>query len=327
VRLGDLSFFVDHVGDAAGVFVFIGIARAVGQADRALGVAEQREGEVELFGEALVVGRLVEADAEDAGVFLAVLFDEVPEPGTFPRSAGCIGFRVKPEHYFLAAQILKADVIAFVIDDVEIRSLLTGLEHLSLPAEDRLDDSFDGHAGIVGPVTLEEWDQRYRTRDEIDDEPAKLVIDAVRQLPPGRALDLACGAGRNAVWLARNGWEVVAIDGSVEAIRLVHGHDVHVDARVLDLETDGPLPFEDESFDAVLILYYLYRPLFAEAKRVVRRGGIVVTAVRTKGRFAIHPGELASIFEGWEVVYANEGEIGELVARRPPSSALSSQWP
>jgi hypothetical protein len=151
VRLRDLPFFVDHVGDAAGVFVFAGIARAVRQPDLALRVAEQREGEVELFREALVVVRRVEADAEDAGVFLAVLFDEVPEPGTFPRSAGCVGFRVEPEHYFFAAQILKADAIAFVIGDVEIRGLLTSFEHLSLPAEDRLDDSFDGHAGIVGP--------------------------------------------------------------------------------------------------------------------------------------------------------------------------------
>jgi SAM-dependent methyltransferase len=166
-------------------------------------------------------------------------------------------------------------------------------------------------------VSLEEWDQRYRTRDEIDDEPAQLVIDAVRELPPGRALDLACGAGRNAVWLARNGWEVVAIDGSSEAIRLVHAHDVQLEARIMDLETDTPLPFEDGSFDVVLILYYLHRPLFAEAKRVLRCGGLLVTAVRTKGRFAIHPGELVGIFEGWEVVEAQEGEIGELVVRRP----------
>ena len=126
MRLRDLPFFVDHVGDAAGVFVFAGLAGAVRQTDLTLRVAEQREGEVELFGEALVVGRRVEADAEDAGVFLAVLLDEVPEPGPFPRSAGCVGFGVEPEHYFLAAQILKADAVAFVIGDVEIGGLLTG---------------------------------------------------------------------------------------------------------------------------------------------------------------------------------------------------------
>lgn len=151
MRLRDLSFLVDHVRDAAGVFVFGRVAGAVGETDLALGVAEQRERKVELFGEALVVGGLVEADAEDAGVFLAVLFDEVPEPGPFLRSAGCVGLGIKPEHYFFTAQILKADAVAFVIRYFELRGLLAGLEHLSLPSENRLDDSFDGHAGIVGP--------------------------------------------------------------------------------------------------------------------------------------------------------------------------------
>jgi tellurite methyltransferase len=166
-------------------------------------------------------------------------------------------------------------------------------------------------------VSLEEWNQRYRTRDEIDDKPAQLVVDAIRGVEPGRALDLACGAGRNAVWLARNGWEVVAIDGSEEAIRLVREHDRAIETHVMDLETGAPLPFEDESFDLVLILYYLHRPLFAEAKRVLRRGGVLVTAARMKGRFAANPGELVQHFEGWEVVHSREGEIGELVARRP----------
>ena len=66
-------------------------------------------------------------------------------------------------------------------------------------------------------MSLEEWNQRYRTRDDIDDQPAQLLIDAVRGVTPGRALDLACGAGRNAVWLHRAGWDVVGVDGSEEA--------------------------------------------------------------------------------------------------------------
>lgn len=165
-------------------------------------------------------------------------------------------------------------------------------------------------------MSLDEWNARYRSREEIDDKPAELLVEAVRDVPPGRALDLACGAGRNAIWLARHGWEVIAIDGSSEAIRILREQEQAVDARVLDLETGAPLPFDDDAFDLVLILYYLHRPLFAEAKRVVRPGGLIVTAVRTHGRFAIRPGELATFFEGWEVVHAREGEIAELSVRR-----------
>jgi tellurite methyltransferase len=169
-------------------------------------------------------------------------------------------------------------------------------------------------------VTLEEWNERYRAREEIDAEPARLLVDAVSALKPAaplRALDLACGAGRNALWLAARGWEVVAIDGAAEAIRIVHEHDPAMDARVMDLETNAPLPFDDESFDLVAILYYLHRPLFAEAKRLVRRGGMIVCAVKMRGTYRVAPGELAQHFEDCEVLRLREGEIAELIARRP----------
>jgi SAM-dependent methyltransferase len=165
-------------------------------------------------------------------------------------------------------------------------------------------------------VTLDEWNERYRSGEEIQSEPAELLVDAASALPAGRALDLACGAGRNALWLASRGWEVVAIDGASEAIRLVREQDAAIDARVLDLEAIDRLPFEDASFDLVAILYYLHRPLFAEAKRIVRPGGTVVCAVRMRGTYRVAPGELARAFEDCEIVRCTEGEIAEIVARR-----------
>ncbi len=169
-------------------------------------------------------------------------------------------------------------------------------------------------------MSLDDWNRRYRAREEINDEPAPLLVDAASALTPGRALDLACGAGRNAAWLARHGWDVVAIDGASEAIRIVHEHDPAIDARVLDLESGASLPFPDQSFDLVTVLYYLHRPLFAEAKRVVKRGGVVIAAIRMRGinpRFCVSQGELRSYFFGWELLHEREGEIAEVVARRP----------
>ena len=139
--LGDLALFVDHVGDTAGVFVFGGVAGTVGQADLALGVTEQRKGKVELFGEGLVLFGCVEAGAEDLRVLRVVLRREVPEPGTFFRSAGCVGFGVEPEDDFLTAQIGKPDPVAVVIHHIEIRSFLTGLKHLRPSSEDHLQDA------------------------------------------------------------------------------------------------------------------------------------------------------------------------------------------
>src|SRR5512134_2885636 len=98
-------------------------------------------------------------------------------------------------------------------------------------------------------MRLGDWNARYRPREEINDEPAALLVRAARDLAPGRALDLACGAGRNAVWLVRRGWEVVAIDGAAEAVRIVREHDPRIETRVIDLENGEPLPFPDDSFD------------------------------------------------------------------------------
>ena len=165
-------------------------------------------------------------------------------------------------------------------------------------------------------MRLDEWNERYRTREELDREPAQLLVDAARDLPPGRALDLACGAGRNALWLAQRGWDVVAIDGAEEAVRIVRELEPRIDARVLDLETNAPLPFDDASFDLVAILYFTWRPLFDEARRLLRDGGVIVSAVRTRGSFAMSAAELHAQFGGWEILRANDGEIAELVARK-----------
>ncbi|HYC59603.1 MAG TPA: methyltransferase domain-containing protein [Thermoanaerobaculia bacterium] len=165
-------------------------------------------------------------------------------------------------------------------------------------------------------MTLDEWNERYRVREELDREPASLLVGAARGVPPGRALDLACGAGRNAVWLAQNGWNVVAIDGAEEAVRIVRELDPHIDARALDLETDASLPFDDASFDLIAILYFLWQPLFREAHRLLREGGLIVSAVRTHGRFCMSLAELRAQFDGWEILRANDGEIAEIVARK-----------
>lgn len=174
---------------------------------------------------------------------------------------------------------------------------------------------------VVGALMkLDEWNARYRSRERIDDEPSQLLMDAAADLIPGRALDLASGAGRNAAWLAARGWDVVAIDGASEAIRLVREHDPRIDARVLDLETDAPLPFGDATFDLVAILYFLHRPLFAEAKRVLHPGGMLVTAIRARGinpRYCMSLDELQLELAGLNLLRTANGEITEAVARKP----------
>jgi hypothetical protein len=153
VRFGDLAVLVDHVGDAAGVFVFRRFRGAVREADLVIGVAEQREGEVELFCEAGILFAGVEANAEDLRVLLFVLGLEVPEPGTLGGSAGCVGLRIEPQDDFLAAQIAQPHGAAFVIDDFEVRGRVSDVQHSCSSSERAFDEkaqrSGNRHADIV----------------------------------------------------------------------------------------------------------------------------------------------------------------------------------
>ena len=143
MRLCDDAVLVDHVCDAAGVFVRGLFGGAVGEAEFVIGVAEEREGEVELLREGGVLLLRVEADAEDDGVLCVVLRDEVPEPGTLDRSAGCVGLRIKPEHDLFAAQVAQADRVAVVVGGLEIGGRISGLQHVRTSSERYLEHIFE----------------------------------------------------------------------------------------------------------------------------------------------------------------------------------------
>lgn len=132
-------------------------------------------------------------------------------------------------------------------------------------------------------------------------DPARIVVEAAALLPPGQALDLACGAGRNARYLEQAGWKVTAVDVSVVAIQMVGG-------VIADLERNV-VPFRDETFDLVCIINFLHRPLFAEAQRVVRRGGLMAVKIRTAGNYSLSPAELRSYFRGCKLVVDRDGEL------------------
>jgi SAM-dependent methyltransferase len=174
--------------------------------------------------------------------------------------------------------------------------------------------------GIVRGVNeLEQWNARYLAGERGETKPSPLVVQAAAELPAGRAFDLACGAGRNALFLAKNGWDVVAVDGSPEAIRITKQRakrvGVKLETLVADLETSLPLPFEDASGDLVTIVLYLQPALLLEARRLLRPGGTCAVSVKTAGSFAMPLDALRELFAGWEVVVAREGDgVAEVIA-------------
>ncbi len=105
-------------------------------------------------------------------------------------------------------------------------------------------------------MDAEEWDARYAAAPQWSDAPNVLAAELLRDLPPGRALDVAAGEGRMALWLAALGWQVTALDFSAAGLARgreraeQRGLEVHwqvADATAADLRT--------EQYDLVLVLY------------------------------------------------------------------------
>ncbi len=144
-----------------------------------------------------------------------------------------------------------------------------------------------------------------------------LVTKAATLVTGRRALDIACGTGRNALYLARSGWSVVAVDINPESIEAVRKRsEGTIDARVLDLEHHA-LDFPDESFDLIAMIRFFQPSLFPIVKRLLRPGGVMATSAKMTGRFAAAPGELRRFVEGWEVIFEYEdGARAELIARK-----------
>ncbi|HSG81012.1 MAG TPA: class I SAM-dependent methyltransferase [Gemmatimonadota bacterium] len=190
------------------------------------------------------------------------------------------------------------------------------------------------------------WDERYLEGDWADvDEPATILRRAEAWLkPPGLALDVACGAGRNALYLARRGFTVIAVDISWEGLQRLAGraraehlpiHIVHADLEHFHLK--------DRCFDLIINNRFLLRSLFPGFKRALKPGGLLLFETLTvdeiellggdiRREYALERGELLEAFAELEILFHEEGVfeepegergLGRLIARREgPASGL-----
>ena len=181
-----------------------------------------------------------------------------------------------------------------------------------------------------------DWDERFRQGGHDDTEPDPFLVrstDAFELLEGRDAADVACGAGRNAEFLARAGFRVTAFDHSVEALRLASERvgAKPLETRRVDLEAPD-VDLGAEAFDIVCVVRFLHRPLFPALRRAVKVGGLIVYHTYTTGnlrfdtgsrdpRFLLEPGELLREFASWRVIrYEEEWRdrgTAALLARKP----------
>jgi tellurite methyltransferase len=198
------------------------------------------------------------------------------------------------------------------------------------------------------------WDRRYREGSHSSLEPDSFLAEAysrfLAQRSPGDALDVAGGAGRNALWLAQRGWRVRLIDGSEAGIALANENAPMLEARsgpaalprrrgrietqLLDLNYVRSLG--QSQYDLILVFFYLQRALFPAISAALKPGGLLMYKTYTieQQRFnsgprdpdyLLQPGELPEAFRSLRLRHYQErlasAATAELVAEKPATSS------
>ena len=163
------------------------------------------------------------------------------------------------------------------------------------------------------------WDNRYRERSAPVDPAVFVSIDLAPLLgTPGRALDLAGGAGRHAIWLSERGWDTTMVDTSEVAIGLASERAAEAGVNVRLIHTDLTAEtIPDGPWDLILIVHYLQRDLFLPAIERLADGGLIafsVATVRNLERrerpplpYLLDEGEAPSLVDGLEILHYEEG--------------------
>lgn len=176
---------------------------------------------------------------------------------------------------------------------------------------------------------MTDWDKRYLAGEHVADEPHPVVTEFASKRPPGRALDIACGAGRHALWLAEHGWYVTAVDSSGAAIEILQkraeDRGVPVHPIRADLER-SEFVIEPEAYDLIVIVNYLQRDLFPSIRAGIPPGGCVIAVIAMvddgpgirpmNPLFLLNPGELRAQFEGMKLIHDFEGKPAGDPSRR-----------
>jgi 2-polyprenyl-3-methyl-5-hydroxy-6-metoxy-1,4-benzoquinol methylase len=152
-------------------------------------------------------------------------------------------------------------------------------------------------------------------------EPAQFLVDNIALLPKGRVLDVAMGAGQNAIYLAKMGFEVEGVDISPEAVssalELARNSLVNLTAQVADLERNYNI--EKGAYEVIICFNYLQRSLIPQIKDGLRKGGMVVyeTFIVEQARFGkpknpdylLRHNELLDMFRDFRCLRYREGIV------------------
>jgi tellurite methyltransferase len=175
---------------------------------------------------------------------------------------------------------------------------------------------------IAAPKDKDRWDNKYSTEVYLFGErPVPFLVENVHLLPKGKAVDIAMGEGRNGVYLATQGFDVLGLDisekGLKKAHKLAEKNNVTIETRVVDLES---FSLEPNTYDVILCTYYMQRNLFKQFQAALKPGGMIVVETynvdylkyqRFSRKWALDTNELLDIFKDMRVIRYQDYDDGK----------------
>jgi tellurite methyltransferase len=190
----------------------------------------------------------------------------------------------------------------------------------------------------------ERWNKKYRESPGSWLEPDPFLplafSEYIQPLFPtaGHALDLAGGAGRHAIWLVKEGWEVTLVDIAKAGLDQAGQSAGPLASRVHCVEADlACFEASQTQFDLVMVFFYLERRIFPEIVKAIRPGGLLICKTLTRAQlelpdgpkdpaYLLEEGELPRLAESLQVLHYREliaeKATAELVARKKPNPAI-----
>jgi len=154
----------------------------------------------------------------------------------------------------------------------------------------------------------EKWDSKY-LKDIGKLTPSELLEEFIDQAPQGKALDIACGNGRNSIFMNKRGFTVDAIDISTVATQKLNERNLGINVKCMDIDT---LTIPENSYELIINIRFLERRLFPMIEKGLKPGGLLLFESFTGGKnekFCLKPNELLHIFPTLRVIYYKEQNI------------------
>ena len=186
----------------------------------------------------------------------------------------------------------------------------------------------------MSKLDREKWNQRYAEDSYRKNNPVTLLQDWLPELPVGKALDVACGAGRNTIYLAQAGYRVDAIDISSAGLEKAQQSAIGQGLEINWIEHDLDQPFEfDRDYDVILVMWFVNLGLVTRLCDCLAPGGLLLCEEHlitdedvigpTSDNYRIAPGALRQAVSGLELLLYEESiETGEDDGERVASARV-----